>query len=456
MKSQLVLWYDSDLQVNAWRPEYTEILRTAPIFSNLREGTVESYFSKCVAIQDFNGEPKSMSDFEKTVNEADTNVYVISVHQLIPALYYGIGRVVEDISALAMRLIQEGRLTLVILMNREAWNANIYLPHMAARLEQYGMIAQSTRQNIKLEQESNDISKVYVISANEKMEEEYNKTEISKSFKFAGFFTSHSFEHITKIRHDDTYTDKHSNYTARTPTNDFLSLNRLQRPHRIALYSELDRLGLLSNSKFSFIGESNTNEDSSSDIIKLDLQTIDEVHTECHQKDSVPYIHFKDMIDNNRLVKKYVDKAVDRELMNAYPVGLYPDTFMSIVTETVFAANYKYITEKTYRCMINYHPFILMSGVGCLKMLREHGYLTFPEMFDESYDDIEDPVERFAAIIEQVRMWCSLGHEEKLERFQSVEYKLIHNNKLFFERAKVPDTSIFEEIGRRSNEKVVE
>ena len=49
-----------------------------------------------------------------------------------------------------------------------------------------------------------------------------------------------------------------------------------------------------------------------------------------------------------------------------------------------------FLTEKTTKVLAHGHPFIMMCSVGALKQLREWGFETFPELFDESYDDIEE------------------------------------------------------------------
>jgi hypothetical protein len=43
-------------------------------------------------------------------------------------------------------------------------------------------------------------------------------------------------------------------------------------------------------------------------------------------------------------------------------------------------------------------PFILVGPAHNLKYLKEYGFKTFGHWFDESYDDIEDPIERMHAI----------------------------------------------------------
>ena len=60
------------------------------------------------------------------------------------------------------------------------------------------------------------------------------------------------------------------------------------------------------------------------------------------------------------------------------------------------------------------------------------GYKTFPEMFDESYDNILDPAERFNAVMQELRKWCDKSKDDKDKLIRSIDNKVIHNYDLFF------------------------
>ena len=71
----------------------------------------------------------------------------------------------------------------------------------------------------------------------------------------------------------------------------------------------------------------------------------------------------------------------------------YEDSYFSIIPETNAGIR---ITEKTTKVLYHGHPFIMFcpssdmtsKKVGMLEKLREWGFETFPEIFDESYDDL--------------------------------------------------------------------
>ena len=139
----------------------------------------------------------------------------------------------------------------------------------------------------------------------------------------------------------------------------------------------------------------------------------------------------------------------------------YDDSCISIIPET---SNGVYTTEKTTKVLYHGHPFIMFNPatnytnvpkVGMLEKLREWGFETFPELFDESYDDLpileptndhseyykdlrtDDIQIRWKAFINNFQKIIKLDIEELHKLCESVEEKCIHNRKTFF-NLKVP------------------
>lgn len=79
----------------------------------------------------------------------------------------------------------------------------------------------------------------------------------------------------------------------------------------------------------------------------------------------------------------------------------YYDTYFDLITETYYehdATTYTefdwwepvYFSEKTWRSVVNKRPFILIGNKNSLKELQKLGFKTFPNIFDESYDSLDD------------------------------------------------------------------
>ena len=113
----------------------------------------------------------------------------------------------------------------------------------------------------------------------------------------------------------------------------------------------------------------------------------------------------------------------------------FTDTYFSLVTETT-VEHYKWgidnvvrLTEKIYKA-VALHPFIVIGNKNTLKYLRSIGFETFPEMFDESYDDIDDPIDRMIFIMEEVERLCFMDIEELHKIYVSVLPKIKHNQEV--------------------------
>ena len=80
--------------------------------------------------------------------------------------------------------------------------------------------------------------------------------------------------------------------------------------------------------------------------------------------------------------------------------------------------------------MWEYQPFIIYGNVNSLKVLKERGYETFSEIFDESYDSVEDDGTRLKMVCEEIEKISKLSLEECFDLYESVKDKLIHNRNL--------------------------
>ena len=76
----------------------------------------------------------------------------------------------------------------------------------------------------------------------------------------------------------------------------------------------------------------------------------------------------------------------------------YRDSFLSVVNESRFGTLCGEISEKVLLPIRYHRPFVMIGGPYMLRYLREQGFETFGDFWDESYDEIEDHEERMQAI----------------------------------------------------------
>ena len=105
---------------------------------------------------------------------------------------------------------------------------------------------------------------------------------------------------------------------------------------------------------------------------------------------------------------------------------MYEDSYFSIVTESEWYDKQR-ITEKITKAIINYHPFIVVGPYKTLEILKFYGFKTFSEFWDESYDEIENPNDRFKAVIKIIDKLMKLSTDEWDVLTEKIKPILIHN-----------------------------
>jgi hypothetical protein len=86
---------------------------------------------------------------------------------------------------------------------------------------------------------------------------------------------------------------------------------------------------------------------------------------------------------------------------------VYRDSWFSIVTETIFDYPHTFRTEKIWKPILMWHPFIVAANAGYLRDLRNAGFKTFNTLVDEHYDTIDRPDVRIGRIADSVNWLCS-------------------------------------------------
>jgi hypothetical protein len=104
------------------------------------------------------------------------------------------------------------------------------------------------------------------------------------------------------------------------------------------------------------------------------------------------------------------------------------------------------LTEKPFRAIVNYHPYIIVGCNGTLEYLKSLGFETFPELFDESYDNEPDMAKRLLMVINEVEKFVNLTFDEKMSRYRMVHDKVLHNREVFFNKVAVDTINDFKKI----------
>lgn len=148
----------------------------------------------------------------------------------------------------------------------------------------------------------------------------------------------------------------------------------------------------------------------------------------------------------------FLPNDCSEEMSNGFPLMLRPSwqryintdwmdsTAFTLIVETYIDDSAKsgfslttndqhFLCEKSYKPLACKHPFVMASTQGNLAYLRSQGFESFPELFDESYDDIADWRTRINRIIELVRDFDPRSLDNPVTK-----EKLLHNSARFFDQ----------------------
>ncbi len=237
----------------------------------------------------------------------------------------------------------------------------------------------------------------------------------------------------------DTYCfEPHSNYgDLPTPTDEikpyrYVCYNANAKEYRMFIVTELFRRGLDKQGLISLLFRYGSPEQMSSDFtydlgfdIKNGYGKLVDEYAKKEMTKRVPLI---------------LDQSMEEVDKNDRPVGIdhIENSYFNIITESYMYNNslpqsHKTIfemSEKTYKALIC-QPFIHLGSYGVLKYMRSMGYKTFPELFDESYDDIINHKERLLAVIDSVEKVCKMDDVEFHNIYcNEIIPKVIHNRNL--------------------------
>ena len=107
-------------------------------------------------------------------------------------------------------------------------------------------------------------------------------------------------------------------------------------------------------------------------------------------------------------------------------------SFVYVVTETCYWEHKCHLTEKIFKPIVSRMPFILVGPAHNLEYLRSYGFRTFGRWFDESYDAIEDPIERMTAVADLIEEICSYSMRDLEHMLKEMTPILNHNYNLFY------------------------
>lgn len=187
------------------------------------------------------------------------------------------------------------------------------------------------------------------------------------------------------------------------------NLNKKPREHRIWFYSKLYYSKLLEKGLVSM------NEIKEPGGRYFCGTSMDEVYVKEISKTlpSVLYGESNEIHDPNYYVVRIHEKP-------------HLDSWISVISEAQFEDKQGtvFLSEKIFKPMTCFHPFIIMGNKHSLRELKELGYQTFSKWIDESYDEMDD-MKRMDEIIRTLYELDKV--KNKVAMYKDMEGVLKHN-----------------------------
>jgi hypothetical protein len=206
----------------------------------------------------------------------------------------------------------------------------------------------------------------------------------------------------------------------RTPTRTFMSANRIvggRRDHRVLFLYHVFKQSLEHNhiSAPRICSQE-----------KVDITSIAQKYTNVYQD-------ITQVFDSADLPKMFAGEDT-QEMTSCWLTNFAEaqDSLVYVPTETVYFGQRTHITEKTFKAIALEMPFVLVAPAGSLAYLREYGFQTFSDIFDESYDTETDDIRRIEQVTKLLKDLDNLTIKERQQIHQACLSRVEHNYNHFY------------------------
>jgi hypothetical protein len=212
-------------------------------------------------------------------------------------------------------------------------------------------------------------------------------------------------------------------------TKHFLSLNNRASWFRQGLFYFFKNFNLDNLAYLSYLG----------DLNRSTYSTLDEIDVEFHNGVDQK-VWYAENIDFTEIKKQIPYYSLEKPSDIDWGIGdqrYYNDSFCSIVTETYSWEDIPFFTEKTFKPIMFYQPFLLHSNPNSFDYLRDLGFKTFEKWIDQSYDQYIGR-KRFEAMLRVILDMSSWSLEKindiYLDMLPILEYNHNHLMSTFVEQ----------------------
>lgn len=253
---------------------------------------------------------------------------------------------------------------------------------------------------------------------------------IATSWEF--LLKKHSFFNLDKIIYDISIKEKK-----------FICWNRVLRFHRYFLIGLLSKNNLLKDGYVSFFPNGTHNKNNKNSLITPFFLREFKKHLKNENL-------FNEIVEEFTLLNSElpltinIDVIHNKNYVNNDDLKFFESSYFSLVTETYYFVKYQYntvdesgifFTEKIFKPITVKHPFIIVSRPKSLAWLKNIGYKTFHPYIDETYDTVEDDVDRMICIVNEVNRLINQTDDQWLEWQKNIKNIVEYNFSKFHSKS---------------------
>lgn len=134
----------------------------------------------------------------------------------------------------------------------------------------------------------------------------------------------------------------------------------------------------------------------------------------------------------NRMLPLEIGKKLTFNLACNIELTDFEKTFCSLVTETLVENGTLFLSEKIWKPIQTGHPFFVLGNPGTLNYLRNNGYRTFSEWWDESYDHVDDYRIRTEMITQEIKKLSNYSIDDLKTIRKEMNEVILHNKTLHY------------------------
>ena len=134
----------------------------------------------------------------------------------------------------------------------------------------------------------------------------------------------------------------------------------------------------------------------------------------------------------SKVLYNWSEKELSPLLSASISVADATSAHLHIVAETLFETEKIHLTEKIFKPMVMSQAFILFGPPCSLQYLRDHGFMTFDTVWDESYDDEKNHDKRMCMLVALIKKLAEMDQDEFYSLCEKTLPIIQHNRRLFF------------------------